>query len=76
MSNTKTRCDPLQPDDWVEEVLRDHPSVSSFLRRWDIICVQCGEPVWGTLREVIEAKQQDVTQVLAALNDFLGGEAE
>ena len=67
---------PLLPDDPVEEVLKDHPSVSSFLRRWDIICVQCGEPAWGTLREVIEAKQQDVTQVLAALNDFLERPAE
>ena len=66
---------PLQPDDLVEDVVRDYPKASAFLRQWGIVCIQCGEPVWGTLQEIIEAKQQEVTRVLAALNDFLKASA-
>ena len=66
---------PLQPDDFVEDVVRDYPAAATFLRRWGIICIQCGEPVWGTLSEIIEEKQQDVTQVLALLNEFLEKQA-
>jgi hypothetical protein len=62
---------PLQLDDYVEDVVRDYPEAVTFLRRWNIVCVQCGEPVWGTLREVIEEKHQDVHQVLVRLNEFL-----
>jgi hypothetical protein len=62
---------PLRPDELVEEVIREHPSASAFLRRWGIVCIRCGEPVWGTLREVIEAKGQDVEAVLQALNEHL-----
>ncbi|MBW2195785.1 MAG: DUF1858 domain-containing protein [Deltaproteobacteria bacterium] len=67
---------PLQPDDFVEDVVRVYPEASTFLRRWDIICIQCGEPIWGTLKEIIEEKQQDVTQVLALLNKFLEKQAD
>ncbi len=62
---------PLKPDDLVEDVVREFPKASAFLRGWGIVCIQCGEPSWGTLREVIEEKSQDVTKVLAALNDHL-----
>jgi hypothetical protein len=62
---------PLGPDHLVEEVVRDFPKASAFLRRWGIVCIQCGEPVWGTLGEVIEAKGQDVGHVLDQLNEYL-----
>jgi hypothetical protein len=62
---------PLKPDDLVEEVIRDHPRVPAFLRTRGIICMQCGEPVWGTLGEVIAAKGMDPVAVLADLNAFL-----
>lgn len=59
---------PLTADRLVEDVVREHPAAPAFLRRYGIVCLQCGEPVWGTLGEVIAAKGQDVAQVLAALN--------
>jgi hypothetical protein len=62
---------PLSPDDLVEEVVRDFPSTSAFLREYGIVCVMCGEPVWGTLGEIIRSKQQDPEAVLAALNQHL-----
>ncbi len=62
---------PLKSDDLIEDVVREYPSASAFLRQWGIICIQCGEPVWGTLQEVIEEKKQNVTEVLQALNNFI-----
>jgi len=65
---------PLKPGDFVEDVVLQFSTASSFLRQRGIVCVQCGEPVWGTLGEVIEAKDQDVDQVMTALNKHLEAE--
>jgi hypothetical protein len=64
---------PLKPADLVEDVVRDHPRAVGFLRTQGIVCIQCGEPVWGTLEEVIRGKGQDPQRVLAALNAYLRG---
>lgn len=61
----------VSADDQVEDVVREHPTASSFLREWGVVCVQCGEPVWGSLGEIIAAKGLDVERVIAALNDHL-----
>lgn len=65
---------PLSGDELVEEVVRDFPRASAFLRLRGIVCVQCGEPVWGTLAEVIRSKRQDPAEVLPALNAHLAAE--
>jgi len=67
---------PLQATTHVEDVVLDFPRAPAFLRRRGIVCIQCGEPVWGTLGEVIAAKGHDVEAVLAELNAFLAADAE
>ena len=62
---------PLGPDALVEEVIRDFPAVVSFLRQWNVVCIMCGEPVWGTLGEVLADKGLDAGEVLGALNAHL-----
>ncbi|MDD5563772.1 MAG: hypothetical protein PHQ91_08650 [Thermoanaerobaculaceae bacterium] len=58
----------IEPDITIEELLRGLPEASAILRRFGIVCIQCGEPVWGTLREVAAEKGiNDLTEVLAAL---------
>lgn len=60
--------DAIDPDITIEELLRLRPEASSVLRRFGIVCIQCGEPVWGTLREVAAEKGiHDLGEVLAAL---------
>jgi iron-sulfur cluster repair protein YtfE (RIC family) len=60
--------EPIDPDITIEELVRQRPEASSVLRRFGIVCVQCGEPVWGTLREAAAEKGiHDLTEVLAAL---------
>jgi hypothetical protein len=58
----------IDPDITIEDLLTRIPEASVILRRFGIVCVQCGEPVWGTLREVAAEKGiHDLGEVLAAL---------
>jgi iron-sulfur cluster repair protein YtfE (RIC family) len=60
--------EPIDPDVTIEELLRRLPEASSILRRFGIVCIQCGEPVWGTLREMAAEKGiHDLKEVMAAL---------
>jgi hypothetical protein len=58
----------IDPDITIEDLLNRIPEASVILRRFGIVCVQCGEPVWGTLREVAAEKGvHDLAEVLKAL---------
>ncbi len=59
---------PINADIAIEDLVRRLPEAAAILRRFGIVCVQCGEPVWGTLRQVAAEKGiRDLTQLLAAL---------
>jgi len=58
----------IDPDITIEDLVREVPEASAILRRFGIVCIQCGEPVWGTLRQAAAEKGiRDLTEVLAAL---------
>jgi iron-sulfur cluster repair protein YtfE (RIC family) len=60
----------IDPDISVEDLVRQIPEASAILRRFGIVCIQCGEPVWGTLRQAAAEKGiLDVSDVLAALQN-------
>jgi len=67
---------PVRAEDLVEDVVRDHASSAAFMRGHGIVCVQCGEPVWGTMGEIIKSKGKNVREVLDALNQHLAREGE
>jgi len=49
--------------------VRGRPDAVAILRRFGIVCIQCGEPVWGTLREAAAEKGiRDLSEILAALD--------
>jgi iron-sulfur cluster repair protein YtfE (RIC family) len=61
---------PIDPDVTIEELVRELPEAVAVLRRFGIVCIQCGEPVWGTLRDAAAEKGiRDLSEVLAALDD-------
>ena len=63
----------IGPDITIEDLLRQLPEAAAVLRRFGIVCIQCGEPVWGTLREVAAEKGiHDLGEVLAALGAARG----
>jgi len=38
----------------MEDLVRDYPQVVPMLVRRGVVCIQCGEPVWGTLWEALQ----------------------
>ena len=44
----------ITPDILMEDLVSDYPQVVPLLVRRGVVCIQCGEPVWGTLGEAIE----------------------
>ncbi len=44
----------ITKDIYIEELVQDHPETVAILMKHGIICIQCGEPIWGTLGEALD----------------------
>lgn len=56
----------------IEDIVRDYPEVVTPLADRGIICIACGEPVWGTLAELAENKGiQDIDNIIEELNKVI-----
>ncbi|MGD2295728.1 MAG: DUF1858 domain-containing protein, partial [Candidatus Aminicenantes bacterium] len=56
----------------VEEIAENQPEAVGFLTRRGIRCIRCGEPVWGTLGQLLEEDGIENPQGLVdELNKFL-----
>jgi iron-sulfur cluster repair protein YtfE (RIC family) len=58
---------PIDPQMLVEDLVREHPRAAAILRDHGVVCMQCGEPLWGTLQEAIEARGKDPAAIIADL---------
>jgi len=64
----------IDKDIWIEDLLKKHPKAQSFLSKKGIVCIMCGEPVWGTLEEQMEEKgfsEDEMGTIISELNEFL-----
>jgi methionine synthase II (cobalamin-independent) len=41
---------------YIEDLVRELPASVRYLREKGIKCLECGEPVWGTLEEAARVK--------------------
>ncbi len=57
----------------VEALLDEFPESNGWLLRKKLHCTECGEPVWGTISELIASSGLDVVKVLDELNEYLAG---
>lgn len=59
---------------YMEDLINDFPAVIPILVRYGVVCIECGEPVWGTLGEALDRagiKQiEDRQTLLAELQDM------
>ena len=46
----------ITEDITIEELVERIPKSVSILMDYGIICIKCGEPVWGTLKEQFDTK--------------------
>ena len=57
---------------YMEELVEKHPEAVGFLLKKGVVCIQCGEPVWGTLEEAAMKKGiTDIDKLTAELIEFL-----
>jgi len=59
-------------DTYVEDMVRDYPQTVSILMRRGVVCIKCGEPVWGTLGETLDrAGKTDQDAIIEELNELI-----
>ncbi|MBN2031401.1 DUF1858 domain-containing protein [bacterium] len=57
---------------FIEEIVEKYPSLVRPLRERGIVCIRCGEPVWGTLEQVAEEKGiEDIDGLVDDLNRMI-----
>ncbi|RLC48703.1 MAG: DUF1858 domain-containing protein [Candidatus Cloacimonadota bacterium] len=64
----------ITKDMWIEEILDKYSDAQKFLSEHGIVCVMCGEPVWGSLQEQMEEKgfsKDEQDNLVKELNEYL-----
>jgi len=64
----------ITKEKWVEEILEKYPTAQEFLSKKNIVCVMCGEPVWGSLEELMQDKDfsnEEINTIIKELNEFI-----
>lgn len=59
---------------WIEDLLKKYPQAQKFLSKKGIVCIMCGEPVWGPLGEQMVEKgfsEKEMNTIISELNKFL-----
>lgn len=66
------RTGTIRLDTQVEDLASEYPEAVGFLTRRGVRCIRCGEPVWGTLGELLEeAAIENPETLLIELNAYL-----
>ena len=56
----------------IEELVEDYPQLVRPLMEMGIVCLKCGEPAWGTLKEQAEAKSiTNLNEIVDKLNSLI-----
>jgi len=55
----------------VEELVEAYPKAVGILMEEGVVCIRCGEPVWGTLGDMIREKGMNAAQTIEKLNRML-----
>ena len=57
---------------FIEDLVHDYPEVIGPLSEMGIICIACGEPVWGTLEELSNNKGlTNLDEIVVKLNKII-----
>lgn len=61
----------ITKDITIEELIDRVPDSVTFLREKGLVCILCGEPVWGTLEELAKSKgfaDEQIDEIVTQLN--------
>ncbi|MEO0096033.1 MAG: disulfide oxidoreductase [candidate division WOR-3 bacterium] len=63
----------ITKDTLIEEILGKSPEKARIFVEMGAPCLVCGEPFWGTVKELCEKYQVDVDILLKRLNEEIKG---
>jgi hypothetical protein len=67
----------IEPDIDVEDLVQLYPQAVPLLAEKGLICVRCGEAVWGTLRELAHSKNiPNLDEILREINYLINDQKE
>jgi len=56
----------------IEDIVNDYPELVRPLKDYGIACIMCGEPVWGTLKEIAKLKNiQNLDEIIDTMNNII-----
>ena len=59
----------IDRNSYIEDLVRDHPEIVVPLAEYGIVCIACGEPVWGTLGDLMDNKElQNQVEIIENIN--------
>ncbi len=64
----------IAKDIQIEDLIEILPQAVSYLREKGIVCVVCGEPVWGSLNDLATQKglsDESIEVIIKELNEML-----
>lgn len=62
----------IDGNNYIEDLVNEHPEVISPLAELGIVCIACGEPIWGTLEELVNKKGLiNLDEILEKLNKIM-----
>ncbi len=68
----------IHKDILIEDLVREIPRAVRYLRQHGIKCLECGEPIWGTLAEAARQKghtEDDIARFVDELNSLAKSES-
>ncbi len=75
--NPKENKIKIEPNIYVEDLVQLYSEAVPLLAEKGLICVRCGEAVWGTLRELAGSKNiQNLDEILREINHLINGQKE
>ncbi len=63
----------IEESESVDVLIERHPELVGWLADHGVICIECGEPFWGSIGDLIRSKGQDVESLLAEINSRFNG---
>ena len=61
----------ITKDIFIEDLVKELPEAVRLLMKYGIVCIACGEPVWGTLEENARKKGiKNLDEILEKLNNL------
>ena len=68
----RDNMDKIDRTSTIEEIVEKYPQLIGPLREHGIVCIRCGEPIWGTLEEIAAEKNvRDIDALVEFLNQII-----